>query len=116
MRKLIVLPMLIALMILLDGCKGEECGCEAETKFNISSEVGLMFVDENQDYAYITTETVLGRFELCFPENYVDEYRQYEQPVRVLFSGEAKDDCIKLYYQYYYYYYNIILTDIEKID
>ena len=106
-------------LLVFSGCKGEECGCDAETKFFVNDEVGFLFVDENENYAYISTESVLGRFELCNPENWVDQFRQYEDyqsGVRVIFSGDAKDDCIKLYYQYYYYYYKITLTDIEKID
>ena len=112
-------------MINLSGCKKEKCGCDAETRFNVSDELGNLFV-VNKDYAYISTLAVLGRFTLCNPQDIPESLRTMAMErynpetqsgsVLVYFSGEAKDDCIKLYHQWYYYYYDLVLTDIESAE
>jgi len=119
-----LLPLVFAGMINLSGCGKEKCGCEAETRFTVTEEVGYLYM-ESEEYAYINAAYVSGRFTLCNPEAIPESLRELAisrfdpedpQPVTVYFSGEAKDDCIKLYYQWYYYYYDLVLTDIENAE
>ncbi len=121
------LLLILAAMINLSGCGKEKCGCEAETRFNVDAEPGELYM-ESKDYAYINSVLIQGRFTLCNPDRIPAEIRELamerynhdnpdlSEPVAVYFTGEAKDDCIKLYYQWYYYYYELVLSDIEKAE
>jgi hypothetical protein len=109
----LVMVGLLVMAAALSGCKKSKCGCGGEIIFNVESEVGSITVSKTDKYAVIETESTLGRFEVCHPDSSV---LNIPTGSRVIFSGEAMDDCIKQYYQYYYWYYVIHITAIEKID
>ncbi|HDJ34056.1 MAG TPA: hypothetical protein ENF21_08170 [Bacteroidetes bacterium] len=120
----VILLLVLGSLIHLSGCGKEKCGCDSETKFHVDREAGELYM-ENAEYGYINALYIQGKFTLCNPEDVPEDIRdlaierydqQYPEPVVVYFSGEAKDDCYKLYNPYAYYLYDLVLIEIENAE
>lgn len=106
----------ILIFSLQPGCeKRPECGCDGDVRFTLEETKGTITYNEETSYGQFQPTDVYSQFELCNAGEVMDLLKQFEQGETVLVSGDAYDDCYKMYNPYASARYMIDLKEI-KID
>ena len=96
------------------GCKKEKCGCDGETKFTLTEEVGFIQYNEESKLATFVPKYSYGNFTICDPESVWDIISQFDSGEEVLVWGPVGDDCMaQMNPQMYSGYYVLHLEKME---
>lgn len=97
------------------GCKKQpKCGCDGDVRFAITDTKGTIYYNEETGYAEFQPSDIYSRFEICDAAEVMDMLTPFEQGETVLVSGDAFDDCYKIYNPYASANYMLHLTEIKK--
>lgn len=117
MQKIFKIFFFIGVIILAvqPGCeKRPKCGCDGDVRFTLDEKEGTIIYNEESSYAEFQPSNVYSQFEICNPGEFMDRFKQYEQGEPVLVSGDAFDDCYKMYNPYASASYMLELKEIKK--
>lgn len=97
------------------GCKKQpKCGCDGDVRFTITYTKGSIYYNEETGYAEFQPSDIYSRFEICDAAEVMDMLTPFEQGETVLVSGDAFDDCYKIYNPYASANYMLNLTEIKE--
>ncbi len=97
------------------GCKKQpKCGCDGDIRFPIIETKGTIIYNEETSYAEFQPSEIYSHFEICDAGTVMDLLTPFEQGETVLVSGDAYDDCYKMYNPYAYANYMLDLKEIRK--
>jgi hypothetical protein len=81
-------------VFILYTCENEnECGCDGKKVFNLTNELGQIYVVTDGDYGTFVSATLGTQFELCNPGEFRDTLATFDQGDLVFITGKAHNKC-----------------------